>query len=344
MDDAAALANILSGYLRNPQKGCWQGANARMWAARYDVRNVYDQLYTLVVDSEAAAPPLMAENTEAIWRSLAIEQARSGLEALIGARVHKVSNVSDRSQTSARLETGNGPLYAKIISSRPHTLSVILPMEEAMRPPVHPREIVARYHLFEGSGLTPPLVALSDDGLVITEWCPGADIEAAGEVRSVWAAFNAGFAQFGERVVDPQALANYQSTLVAFAAEQSAETLRAVDEASARLNATLAGGTHRFHRTHPQVELHRLLHVLDRRLWALPAQLAERLRSAASVLLEGQPFVIIPPALCHGSLKPAHILRHESRLVACDLDNAVFAVGPLDIIHWLHRIVSHAVV
>jgi len=336
VDDAAALANILTGYLRNPQKACWQGANAQIWAARYDVRIVYDQLYALVADSRATVPPLAAKNIEAVWRNLAIENARTDLEALIGARLHEVGNISDRSQTSARLECDNGRLYAKIISPRPHTLTVILPMPEVMRPPVHPREIVARYRLFEGSGLTPPLIASSDEGLIVTEWCPGAEIKAGDQVQSVWAAFNGGFARFGEGVADPQALATYQSALVTFAAKPSSETLCTVDIASAWLNAALTGGTRRFHRTHPQVELYRLLYVLERHLWALPAQLAERLRSTASVLLERQAFVICPPALCHGSLKPAHILRHGSRMVACDLDNAVFAVGPLDIIHWLY--------
>jgi hypothetical protein len=31
-----------------------------------------------------------------------------------------------------------------------------------------------------------------------------------------------------------------------------------------------------------------------------------------------------------------HVLQGPSRLVTCDLDTAMFAVGPMDLIHWLY--------
>lgn len=56
--------------------------------------------------------------------------------------------------------------------------------------------------------------------------------------------------------------------------------------------------------------------------------------SVATTFLAARAIVVDVPRLSHGSLKPAHVLRDQGRIVTCDLDNSLYVVGPLDVIHW----------
>jgi hypothetical protein len=128
----------------------------------------------------------------------------------------------------------------------------------------------------------------------------------------------------------------FQSALEHVARDGSLEAVADFDHASAMLNRTLNGGVLRFHRTHPQVEIMRLVEHLERPTWSLPGRIAARMLSVGKTFLAVRPLVVGIPQLAHGSLKPAHVLQEDGRIVACDLDNSMYLVGPLDLIHWQH--------
>jgi hypothetical protein len=333
VDSPRALANALTGFLRSPHKAAWQGANGQIWTRRrFDAAHVYSRLYEVVTrgaDSIAAPSGPVTEQ----WRGVAIEEALPAIEALLGAPIEAFENVSGRTQTSVRVTVGGRPLHVKIVTPRPQRLSTIFPFPPRLNPAVRPAEIIARYQALDGSALAPRLLATCDEtGLLVTEWCDPAE-----EVTVVAGmALMREFSAFGAELADPAALARYAEVLAALAARGDEAALGALDDASAEANLPLTGGVARFHRTHPQAELLRIALHARRGTWALAPDLAARTLGVVETFLHAQPIVVAPAELCHGSLKPVHVLQGPGRAVTCDLDSAIFAVGPLDLIHWLY--------
>lgn len=333
VDSPQALANALTGFLRSPQKAAWQGDNGEMWIRRrFDASVVYDRLYEVVArgtdpGDQPSAPPVEQ------WRSFAVEEAVPALEALLDSRIERFDNSSGRSQTGARLILGRNSLHAKIIAARPPRLTTIFQLPVRLNPPTRPAEIVARYRVLDASDLTPRLVASCDErGLLVTEWRePACDVTLQTGMELIGE-----FSAFGAKVAEPFAVDRYLAALGDLAHHRNEAALDALDEASAQVNGPLTGGIVRFQRTHPQAELLRIAFHVRRRTWALPTDVAVRVEGVVDTLLQACPFIVAPPELCHGSLKPMHVLQGPSRLVACDLDNAMFAVGLLDLIHWLY--------
>src|SRR5262249_20958348 len=119
-----------------------------------------------------------------------------------------------------------------------------------------------------------------------------------------------------------------------FATSQNEQTLGALDIAAARMHAPMLGGALQFHRIHPQVELFRIRMLLRRSVWSISTSARSRIESIVTLLLRAESVVVESPTLMHGSLKAAHVLIKDGQKVACDLDNAIYAVGPLDLVHW----------
>ena len=334
VDCAQSLANVLTGYLRNPQRSVWQGENGRWWArSRFATEQVYDRFFELIARRTPAAFPPSDKAVAACWRENLIQSSIPTIQRLIGERVQEATDVSDRTQTSVRVVTAEGVVHVKILRTRPPTMSIIYPLPPSYRPPVRFREIIERYRMFQESGLTPHLLhACETDGLIVTRWAEPVDRPDQGMCEALMQ----GVARFGEARSDPTLRAAFQGALERVAGEGSREAIAAFDDASAMLNRSLNGGVLRFHRTHPQVEILRLVQHLEQPTWSLPGRIMARMLSVARTFLAVCPVVVHLPQLAHGSLKPAHVLREDGRLVACDLDNSLFAVGPLDLIHWLH--------
>lgn len=332
VDCAQSLANVLTGYLRNPQRSIWQGANGHGWVrARFSADRVYDRFFELISNQTPAPFPPPDQSVASRWRHDVIRAAIPKLEALMGERVLDATDVSAQTQTSARVLTSGGLAHVKILRTRPPTASIIFPLARDLRPPVQFREIIGRYRAFQDSGLAPRLLHVSEtDGLVVTRWAePVANLDHA--VREE---LMQGFARFGENRVGPGDLATFRSALERIADEGSADAIAEFDSVSALVNRSLNGGVLRFHRTHPQVELLRLVRHLEQRAWALPERIVARMLSVTTTFLAARAIVVDVPRLSHGSLKPAHVLRDKGRIVTCDLDNSLYAVGPLDVIHW----------
>lgn len=332
-DDAEALANILAGYLRNPCRREYHGVNARLWALRFSTEKVYSAYYEVVCNG---GTPGLPECPRKEWRRQIIEGSMPECEEMLKQTIVKWEDFSGGSQTSARLITEDGSQYhAKFLRPRPATLSLILPIPLKLQGPRSAAELVAKYKYFSRSGLAPALRASSlDSGIVITEWLPEVRIDEDAW-PSVYSDLTRRFARWGSRSPEARALINDSTNaLHDFASTQNDNTLAAVDRVSARLHAGMLGGALRFNRLHPQVEIFRLFNYLEKSVWSIPAAHRSRLQTVLGLLLQAKPIIVKPPYLQHGSLKPAHVLSKGRKNVACDLDNAIYAVGPLDAIYW----------
>jgi hypothetical protein len=332
-DAAEALANILAGYLRNPYRREYHGANARLWARAFSTERVYGAYYEVVCNG---GTPALPECPRREWRRQVIESSLRECEGMLKQTVVKWEDSSGGSQTGARLTTESGEhFHAKFLRPRPATLSLVLPIPPELQGPRSAAELVAKFEYFSRSGLAPALRASSPaSGIVITEWLPEAKVNEDGW-PSVYSDLTRRFTRWGNRSPEARALINdCADALRDFAGTQNGETLMAVDRASAQLHAGMLGGALRFNRLHPQVEIFRLFNYLGKSVWSIPTPHRSRLQTVLGLLLQAKPVIVEPPYLQHGSLKPAHVLRKGRRNVACDLDNAIYAVGPLDAVYW----------
>jgi hypothetical protein len=335
-DDSETLANMLAGYLRNPHRCEYQGSNAYLWARRFSADKAYQAYYEAICNDDSPYPTERPRSPKTEWRRTVIESSLPECAKMLKQAITEWEDCSGNSQVSVRLRTEtNRQYHAKLLRPRPSTHSLILPLPPDLQGPRSAAELVAKYEYFSLSGLAPPVQASSTtSGIVVTEWLPGA---AARELT--WTAVHADlvrrFAEWGNRESEINGfITGCTAALRKFASAPNAETLEGVDHSAALLHAPMLGGAVRFHRIHPQVELFRILTCLERSVWSISAPHRSRLQSILGLLLQARSVIVKPPCLQHGSLKPVHVLRKNSQNVACDLDNAIYAVGPLDAVHW----------
>lgn len=335
-DDAEALANVLAGYLRNPCRREYHGTNSHLWARKFSTDKVYRAYYEVVCNG--GVPYLLERllTPKAEWRQQVIQSSLSECAEMLKQTVVEWEDCSGNAQVGARLTTGSGEQYhGKFLRPRPTTHSLVLPLPAELQGPRSAGELVAKFEYFSQSGLTPTVHASSkSSGIVITEWLPKAE-ENENTWNTVYSDLVRRFAEWGSREpVMNSLITDCTTALRDFAVARNAETLDAVDRAAAHLHAPMLGGAVRFHRIHPQVELFRIFTYLERSVWSIPAPHRFRLQSILGLLLQAKPVIVKTPFLQHGSLKPVHVLKKNDRNVACDLDNAIYAIGPLDTVHW----------
>lgn len=334
-DDAETLANILAGYLRNPRRREYQSSNAQLWARKFSTARVYQMYYEAVCENRSndGCDDISPERE---WRRQVIDRLLPECAQLLGKEIAHSEDCSGNSQISACLTTVHGDkYYAKFLQPRPSTHSLILPLPHEQQGPGTPAHLVHKFEYFRESGLTPTVLATSPNhGIVLTEWLlkpqkrGGVGIEAYFDLAKR-------FEDWGK--TDPEINEFNRSCLHAlrdYSLEQNDKTLAALDHAVALLHAPMLGGAIQFHGIHPQVELFRIFSHLKAAVWSLPLQVRSRLESLLSLLIRARPVIVDSPKLKHGSLKPSHVFSTSGKYVACDLDNAIYAVGPLDAVHW----------
>ncbi|MDX6499143.1 MAG: D-inositol-3-phosphate glycosyltransferase [Blastocatellia bacterium] len=335
-DDAEALANVLTGYLRNPQRRGYQSANAYLWARGFSTDKVYGAYYKAVCHPTASGSYDSAGVPKTEWHRQVIEGSLPECAKMLNQTISKWEDCSGNSQVGARLTTTNGEQYhAKFLRPRPSTHSLVLPVPLELQGPRTSAELVAKFEYFRGSGLTPTIEASSmATGIVLTEWLPRADEEEM-IGTTTYSHIVQRFAEWGGGNPEVAGLiSKCTNALKDFAFDQNEKTLTALDHAAAHMHAPMLGGRVQFHRIHPQVELFRVFGLLKGSVWSMSTPVRSRLESVLGLLLREQPVIVEPPRLMHGSLKPTHVLKKNGQTVACDLDNAIYAVGPLDAVHW----------
>lgn len=334
VDNSAALADVLSAYLRNPQKSVWQGTNSILWGKQFDSDYAFSRLYSVVSDGKDLGNSL--KPTSFNWRKLVVSEFLPEVEQLVAHPMSSYEDVSGNSQITFSFKKKNTKLCCKLITPRPHTLTSMLPLPVELFPPVEQKEIVHRYRLFDNSDLCPKLVASSDDGIILSEWLPERKIDYPEKELHIARYFINEFSDFGQKLAESHNRKRLQGMLDGFEVKCSLSDILEVDMAAAKANSILTGGVERFHRIHPQLEMHRIRLLLEKNTWVLDPSLITRLKTVVVLVLETFQFVPGQVQLCHGSLKPVHVLQNRDQLVVCDLDNSVYAAGPLDVIHWLY--------
>jgi hypothetical protein len=324
VDDASLLANVLSAYLRDPAMGKRQGVTAARWARQTlrqkDVYGRYEEVY---FRAPHPGDPLSEGWMQIRRRDL--EALGNAVQRLVGGEVQEVNDVSAGLHLCAKVVFADGQsCFAKRAAQPDWPEGAAIPLPARPAPPWSPAELVCAYAALPEFAPMPRLLAADpDSGVVITPWydpchCATRD-EALEAIQAITRELRACPApEWGEWV----------AALEAVETDRSRESVRRFDEVAAVHTASSRAA--RFRPVHPQVELLRLGGMLRRPCWSLPDAFATRAGAVAGFLLDRHPFVIQPPALCHGDLSVRRLLRGATGPLAADPETSRHAWGPLD--------------
>jgi hypothetical protein len=330
-DSAAALANALLGYLRSPDRRHREGACARRWALRaFSRERVYESFPALYRNT---VPPRTAVDRADLRREEA-EALRSRVSELLGEPA-TVEDLSSSVHTSARIDTPTRRLFCKWYRPERSDHVSVLPVPAALRRERRLEDYIAKLAFHAAHNLAPKVLRYPDKEapIAIFEWCR--PLSADNDVRRrALRQIAVGFRAFRLLDRDNPACLQYLDAVRDVIARQTLDAIDRHDLAAARLNTTTFNAPPRFQQVHPFVELIRMRLLMREGAWGLSSEASQRFDSAASFLLDGSEPSEEWPRVCHGSLKPVHLLIDEGgRTVACDVDGSRYVVGPFDEVH-----------
>jgi len=326
-----ALANAIVGYLRNRDRSGREGANGARWCRFAFSR---DGSCRRIAATYLGAPSQLAFPTRSDLRKLEIAELLAAFSTL-GEPPHGFEDCSSSDHTSGVVTTSSGRYFCKWYRPERSDHVSTLPVSPALRRERTWEDCAARLRFYGATDLVPGVIRLPEAGLplAIFNAHPPAPLREVAAEKAI-----ARLARHFRAIrpldsTDPSA-ARYLAALARVASRPDLQRVEEHDLAAAALNAQIFDCAPTFHQVHPHVELIRMRALLAQGAWAVEAEVRERLTGAMSVALDWIAFPVRVPALCHGSLKPQHLLAGpRGKLLACDTDNSRYVVGPFDEVH-----------
>jgi hypothetical protein len=329
IDDAGGLANVLLGYLRNRERIRREGCNAIKWTQLGFTNDIayarYDRLY------KGAEPPADFPD-RAHLRQVDLAELTAAVETHLGKPI-TVEDVSSSDHTSAIVTAAGGEYFCKWYRPERADHITVLPVVSRLR---HERTLAyyaGRLRFHADNPWAPQVVRFPDAAqpFSLFERCHvPREIDVLKQLSRVANGFRS------HRPVDPAqpTARDYLDALEAVLASRTLESIERFDLAAAVLNERISNGRPRFQQVHPHVELLRMDLLLRSNAWAIPAEVKERFAGATAFVLDHSHIPRRLPEVCHGSLKPEHLLIAPSGdVVACDTDSSRYIVGPFDEVH-----------
>lgn len=326
VDDAATLANVLTRYLREPERRARHGAAATKWARAFFARDVLYPRYREIYEGRAPSPadPFQADHDSRL-RKRADAVAETAVR-LLGCPVERVEAPEGSTLSAMRVEAAGRVWMAQpALAGAPDW--EVLPGPRRLRPARTAREAWARHDAHRGNPAVAPGLRDPAGGLLLWEWGGPIGLEAGPAAAAGVAAACAAHAPLA---AGAPKVSRFVERVRAFRMHPSVRALAAADRAAAALNAPLLGGVERFQPYHPQLELWRLTWSLHARLWVLPAAFRVRVSSVARLLYALAPVALSTPRLCHGDPRPERLCTTTRGPAAWGADETRYAVGPLD--------------
>jgi hypothetical protein len=244
-------------------------------------------------------------------------------------------NLSSSDHTSGVVTTPTARFFCKWYRPEHSDHVSALPLPLALRREKTWVDCAARLRFYETSELVPKLIRMPDASLPLGIFdahhrAPLSDLAAESAIARLAQSFRA------LRPLAPEdpLTARYLAALSRVAALPDLQRIEEHDLAAAALNAQAFDCAPAFHQVHPHVELIRMRSLLHQNAWVMEVDVREQLVAAMSHALDRIEFPIRIPTLCHGSLKPEHLLSGpQGALLVCDTDNSRYVVGPFDEVH-----------
>jgi len=320
-DNPLYFADAIIGYLRNPAKAYDHGNAARMRAV-----TLFDKEYCF---AQIAAVLNGDDLKSCAWDSpeISSELLSSVQRAVPGGKVRR--NLGDGYHFVFDVLFQNKPVILKLFKARPSLQADVFPgltNGAELRPPFVSYQ---RCLFHKNNPVAIPIVAEFDSLSAILcetgEPYNATDGEVAKLAESVRRFGDGRFMDLEERYLD---------SINNFAKEASLDHLADVDRASEAFSKRI-GGNNTFVRSHPQIELWRTLNLLNSGIWPLPERLRESIEIVIEKMLFNVSIEINRPRLCHGDIKPGHVLKYSGTLRLCDFEHTRYIIEPFDEANWI---------
>lgn len=326
-NDSEVFANVLAGYLRNPDRRAIYGKGASAWASRgFRMEEALEAVESVYGPGEEQVD---AFPDAAVLRRAECEALVPTIADALGTPLRLSDDLSSSVHASFRVDGPTESFFCKRYALEPSANATVFPLPAELRPARSFAEYEGRARFHAGNATVPELVrVLPDLRVTVARWCGPTSADTLDELASIVGSWLPRF-----RLHAPPPSEDSERAIGAlrdFAADPGPGTLLASDTAAAALNAPVISGVRRFQQTHPQLELYRIRTHLRDGVWALPTATACGLDAIVTQVLQGGAFLVPQPALCHGSFKPAHVLHCASDVVLCDLDGSRYVFGPFD--------------
>lgn len=332
-----ALASALSIFVRNRNNGEWMGDNSALWARDdFSIRNVasrYEDLYRSLLDDNDGPPERPADATGMHMRLL--NRHLPAIERLLGEGVVEIVDVSSSPAPSAVVDTQGGRCFVKVFQPRPASLSCLVRSEVETGIPLTAERVRMAQRLAT-IPVCPRVVASDEDkGILVLEYLEQmrftSDEDAERAMLDATSALAASFRP------DEEPLARFMEAMDRASRCPSRRLVEIADDAAADLWSATLDGDRRLRKCHPQVELHRIIGMLEQGGALMPQDFRSQAIGISCFLLGQADFIPARPCLCHGSMKRVHLMRRpaDKSVAFCDMDHTGLYVGPHDISHWV---------
>ena len=357
IDDAAGLAAIISGYLRNPDRAASLGENAIDWVrATYNERWEFEAHVAVYEGREGAIKePLISGNDRLTLGRLSELRRQSVMIGRLSFD-NPTKLLGNISHIVAPCRDNGRPAILKVFQRMPSMRASLFGDLEfgASRGPF---DRIRRHDFHECNPISLPLLdqdlehnaillplgervtalendPLGDDAIAVITGVTEATTEfgaqaiaSVADVREEADAVQAACDAIGVELC--RLLQDEDNSY--HACHQLAELIACCDGVSERLNASLAGQP-TSSPLHPIIELSRIFVALSRGYWAITAidaaKIAVCIHAIAPELCE---LPARAPRLYHGAPKSAHILWYNGRVAASRWDNSAFTIHDIDL-------------
>lgn len=332
------LAAVLAGYVRNSGLCRVLGQHGHLWASNaFSQRNIYQRLESLYRSPCTEDEPPFPTAPSMISRAR-YESERSEILEVLGANVAMDSHASGLYHTVFKCSDGNHTVAAKFFYDVPANSQTVFPIPSLLRQNV--RKAIEPFHrnLYHDGNQVAPRIIASRQGphpLLVSEWL--SDIPRHIDSTNAAKYIATHCREYKPLTMNDPDLIEYFACVRSFQSCRSPASLLKIDIAGANLNSRLVGGMMRFWRTHPIAEIDRLYWHLKQDTWPLRTQLIHALLEAIGPYRETPFEATAIPALCHGDLKPPHILWSHNAIFACDYEHSQYVVGPFDEALWTYH-------
>lgn len=320
-DNPLFFADAITGYLRNPAKARNHGNEARMRAITlFDKEHCFAQITDVLIGNIIKS---------CVWNTpeISSEQLAFVQQVVPGGKVRR--NLGDGYHLVLDVLFQNKPIIIKLFAARPSLQADVFPgliNGAELRPPYVSYQ---RCLFHKNNPAAIPIIAEFDSlSAILCE---------TGEPHDVTDSEVAELAEAVRRFGDGMFMGleeRYLDSITNFAKEASLEHLAEVDCASEAFSKQI-GGNKTFVRSHPQIELWRIQNLLNSGIWPLPEQLRESIELVVKEMLFNCLIEICRPRLCHGDIKPGHVLKYSGSLRLCDFEHTRYVVGPFDEANWI---------
>jgi hypothetical protein len=336
LDSPASLANAILGYLRNPDRVEREGCNGFRWSRlAFTVDETYASFDTVYRGGEL---PIKFPD-RALLRQHELGQLRASVIASMGEDC-ALEDVSSSDHTSAIVRSSSGRFFCKWYRPERADHISVLPVAYPLHRERTLQDYVGRLTYHQHNPAVPDVFRLP------TEQDPAAIFPYHETARlanpiPVLVQIAEAFRSYRPIAADDPAGCRYLEALRAFIEKPSLDRIVEHDLAAALLNVRITDGQLRFQQVHPHVELLRMQLLLQSNAWAISPGVRERFVGATAFVMDQSTVPLRLPEMCHGSLKPEHLLRKEDgSFVACDTDSSRYVVGPFDEVHDVWNLVS----